>query len=409
MDIDAIEAGVDFVDVIHEAVGKCDVLLAVIGPDWLSLKNDAGERRIDEPGDFVRIEIEAALSRDVRVIPVLVDGGRMPSVSQLPASLATFGRRHALEISDARWGFDAGRLVESIEKIGVAKADDSARIAAAVSAAEEARVVAEAARVAPTARGSPMPKQPRPRRRGSRPRRRRPRTPVLRPIRRRPRTRGRPRRRVRAEEARLATAAAAAAAAGDARLAAEAAAAEQARAAADEDARAAAAATSAVAIGSADRRARHRSTRTHPPDVADQRDRSHRDDAASARRSESPEIRGPDRRRARGRARAWVPSSSGPACSAVVLRRLRRRRPSRRRRCRSHRASTWRSPGTPWHRSPASSVSRSSRSLRPTPVCRPQTSSPSARSSSCRPANPIRPRCSPAPRPVRSTVAERAA
>ena len=148
MDIDAIEAGVDFVDVIHEAVGKCDVLLAIIGPDWLALKNDAGERRIDEPGDFVRIEIEAALSRNVRVIPVLVDGGRMPPISQLPPTLATFGRRHALEISDARWGFDAGRLVETIEKIAVAKSDEAARVAAAVVAAEAARVAAEAAAAA---------------------------------------------------------------------------------------------------------------------------------------------------------------------------------------------------------------------------------------------------------------------
>ena len=118
MDIDAIEPGVDFVDMIHQAVGQCDVLLALIGPDWLTMKNDDGDRRIDEPGDYVRIEIEAALARDIRVIPVLVDGARMPATSQLPASIAAFGRRNSLEITDARWAFDAGRLVELIERIG---------------------------------------------------------------------------------------------------------------------------------------------------------------------------------------------------------------------------------------------------------------------------------------------------
>ena len=171
----------------------------------------------------------------------------MPSVSQLPASLATFGRRHALEISDARWGFDAGRLVESIEKIGVAKADDSARIAAAALAAEEARVVAEAAAADAAAAEIEAAEAEKVRLTAE--------AKATEDSRLAANSAAAEEARIAeearvAEQARLATAAAAAAAAGDARLAAEAAAAEQARAAADEEARAAAAATSAAAIGS---------------------------------------------------------------------------------------------------------------------------------------------------------------
>ena len=78
-DVDSIELGDDFVEVITHAVGSCDVLLALIGEDWLTITDADGRRRLDGPHDFVRLEIEAALARDVRVIPILVDGARMPS------------------------------------------------------------------------------------------------------------------------------------------------------------------------------------------------------------------------------------------------------------------------------------------------------------------------------------------
>lgn len=69
MDVDHIAPGLDFVKVLDEQVGQCDVLLAVIGKGWLEARNDKGERRLDDPKDFVRLEIESALRRDVRVIP----------------------------------------------------------------------------------------------------------------------------------------------------------------------------------------------------------------------------------------------------------------------------------------------------------------------------------------------------
>jgi hypothetical protein len=78
MDVEHVPAGVDFVDHLHSQVAACDVFLAVIGLNWLNAKDDEGRRRLDNPDDFVTIEIAAALARNIRVIPVLVDGARIP-------------------------------------------------------------------------------------------------------------------------------------------------------------------------------------------------------------------------------------------------------------------------------------------------------------------------------------------
>jgi hypothetical protein len=115
-DIDSIELGDDFVEVITSAVGSCDVLLALIGDQWLTITDAHGQRRLDDPDDFVRLEIEAALTRNVRVIPILVDGARMPRAAELPASLARLVRRQALELSPARFDFDTGRLLKVLDR-----------------------------------------------------------------------------------------------------------------------------------------------------------------------------------------------------------------------------------------------------------------------------------------------------
>ena len=117
MDVTAIEAGVDFVDAIERAVGTCDVLLAVIGPQWSSSADGAGQRRLDNPSDFVRIEIAGALKRDVRVVPVLVDGARLPAAAELPDVLQPLLRRNAVELRDARWDADIDQLIASLERI----------------------------------------------------------------------------------------------------------------------------------------------------------------------------------------------------------------------------------------------------------------------------------------------------
>jgi hypothetical protein len=115
-DVDSIELGDDFVEVISSAVGSCDVLLALIGDRWLTITDEDGQRRLDDPNDFVRVEIEAALTRNVRVIPILVEGARMPRAAELPPSLARLVRRQALELHPARFDFDTGRLLRVLDK-----------------------------------------------------------------------------------------------------------------------------------------------------------------------------------------------------------------------------------------------------------------------------------------------------
>jgi formylglycine-generating enzyme required for sulfatase activity len=99
-DIDTIPPGDDFVEVLSEKVESCDVLLAVIGKSWLTVTDPAGRPRIQNPEDFVAIEIGAALKRKVRVIPVLVGAGRMPISSELPEELTALARRQAHELPD---------------------------------------------------------------------------------------------------------------------------------------------------------------------------------------------------------------------------------------------------------------------------------------------------------------------
>jgi hypothetical protein len=111
-DVDSIRPGDDFATEIEAAVGACSVLLAVIGPQWLAAEGEAG-RRLDDPQDWVRLELEAAIKRGVRVIPVLVDGARMPSASELPPSLQGLARRQAVALSPA--SLDTRRLVSVLE------------------------------------------------------------------------------------------------------------------------------------------------------------------------------------------------------------------------------------------------------------------------------------------------------
>jgi glycerophosphoryl diester phosphodiesterase len=110
-DVDNIEPGDDFVERIQSAVGSCQVLLALIGPQWLTITDARGERRLDDPQDFVRLEVETALNRDdVRVIPILVDNAKMPTAQELPAGLAALTRRQAVEINPV--SFDTRRLLK---------------------------------------------------------------------------------------------------------------------------------------------------------------------------------------------------------------------------------------------------------------------------------------------------------
>jgi len=115
-DVDSIELGEDFVAEITEAVAVCDVLIAVIGPKWSTLKGPDRKRRLDDPTDFVRLEIKAALERNVRLIPVLVDGATMPTREQLPDDIAGLGQRQALTLDPARFAADSEKLLGALER-----------------------------------------------------------------------------------------------------------------------------------------------------------------------------------------------------------------------------------------------------------------------------------------------------
>ena len=117
MDIDNIEPGVDFGEVITQAVGSCEILIVVIGKEWLSCKDADGRRRLDNPDDFVRMELAAALERNIRVVPVLVNDAPMPRAKDLPGELAKLARRNAIELSDARWAYDVDRLMHTIVEV----------------------------------------------------------------------------------------------------------------------------------------------------------------------------------------------------------------------------------------------------------------------------------------------------
>ena len=115
MDVSAIEPGKDFRKAIDESVASCSVLLAMIGLEWLATKDEKGNRRLEDPQDFVRLELASALRRDIPVIPVLVRGAKMPLAEQLPDDLKDLAYRNAVELTHARWKSDVQVLVRALK------------------------------------------------------------------------------------------------------------------------------------------------------------------------------------------------------------------------------------------------------------------------------------------------------
>ena len=142
MDIDTIEPGEDFVTVIHDAVASCEILLAVIGRNWV-LGSGGGTGRLDNPNDFVRLEIGAALSRDIRVIPVLVQRASMPRTQDLPDDLSKLLRRNAIELSDLRWQNDVSQLISVMERVLARREEAETQHALDLRREEENRARAE--------------------------------------------------------------------------------------------------------------------------------------------------------------------------------------------------------------------------------------------------------------------------
>jgi glucose/arabinose dehydrogenase len=123
MDLDSIEAGLDFAEVIRDAVSSSAVLVALIGRQWATLADEQGRRRLDDPDDYVRFEVQTALKRGVRVIPVLVDDARPLRQQQLPAELEKLARLNALELSYGRYQYDSGRLLDLVQRVLAAAGD----------------------------------------------------------------------------------------------------------------------------------------------------------------------------------------------------------------------------------------------------------------------------------------------
>ena len=117
-DIDRINPGERFPRVIEQAVGSCDALLAIIGPAWVAVRDEAGRRRLDNPDDYVRHEIATGLDRsDVLVIPVLVGSTSMPAAADLPKPLAALAECNAVRITDESWDDQLARLIRALEKV----------------------------------------------------------------------------------------------------------------------------------------------------------------------------------------------------------------------------------------------------------------------------------------------------
>jgi hypothetical protein len=117
MDVDSIPLGAKFNKVLRDAVGNCDVLLAVIGREWVDVRGGDGKRRLDDLNDYVRIEIAAALRRHIPVIPILIDDAEMPKAAELPKSLRKVVDYQGLPVRHATFRSDMDALVRGIKAL----------------------------------------------------------------------------------------------------------------------------------------------------------------------------------------------------------------------------------------------------------------------------------------------------
>ena len=117
IDVDSIDPGADFAEVIEGTLAGAAVVVVVIGPGWIHARDARGVNRLTQRDDFVHLEVRRALELKKRVIPVLVEGATVPLTEDLPRDLQALTRRNAFEISDARFHSDADRLAAAIEKL----------------------------------------------------------------------------------------------------------------------------------------------------------------------------------------------------------------------------------------------------------------------------------------------------
>lgn len=129
MDIDNLEPGVEFPEVIEKYLLTCQVMLVIIGPNWIGNRNN-GTARINDPNDWIRMEVSSALQRKILIIPILVDGASFPKEEELPPEIRPLLNRQSYELSNKRWQYDTDRLIDFlINIVGIAskKTKDSVK------------------------------------------------------------------------------------------------------------------------------------------------------------------------------------------------------------------------------------------------------------------------------------------
>lgn len=115
MDIDDIDPGQNFAQVLENTLGHCSVVIAVIGRNWLECRDDADQRRLDDPNDFIQLELRQALARGIMLVPVLVGGATMPASHDIPPAIQGLASQQAFEVSDSRFHADVDALIVDLE------------------------------------------------------------------------------------------------------------------------------------------------------------------------------------------------------------------------------------------------------------------------------------------------------
>lgn len=153
MDVDTIEPGIDFAAAIASGVASCDVLIVLIGPTWSTIADQRGRRKLDDPDDFVVLEIQAALELEIRVIPVLVDGAVMPDRCDLPERLQDLALRNAVRLDHETFRSDITTLLDTVERILSPLAQEAAEppVRTGARAADQRAIDSGHAEGAPTA------------------------------------------------------------------------------------------------------------------------------------------------------------------------------------------------------------------------------------------------------------------
>jgi formylglycine-generating enzyme required for sulfatase activity len=139
MDVDSIALGRDFRSALQKTLASCDLMLVLIGRNWTEVKDEKGRTRLDDPTDFVRLEIETALKRDIVVTPVLVQGAHMPAAERLPPEMRDLVYRNGFELSHGRWESDLAEMMHRLN-LGPPMGDGAVMPSASVDAAPIAAI-----------------------------------------------------------------------------------------------------------------------------------------------------------------------------------------------------------------------------------------------------------------------------